>query len=136
AFQVALGGGQAALGFVFAVAVAGDAGGLLKDLPPFARLGGHDLGDAALADDGVAVPAQAGVQKQLVDVLQADALAVDAVLALAAAVVPAADGDLVGVHVQAVVGVVDGQADRRIAHGAAGLGAAEDDVLHLARAAQ
>ena len=135
-FQVALGGGQAALGLVFAVAEPGDAGGFLENFPPLAGFGGDDLGNAALADDGVAVPAQAGVQQQLVDILEADVLAVDGVLALAAAVVPAADGDLVGVHRQAVVGVVDGQADGGVAHGPAGLGAAEDHVLHLAGAPQ
>ncbi len=53
------------------------------------------------------------------------------IFAVAAAVVPAADGHLVGVHVQPVVGVVDGQRDGGIAHGRTGLGAAEDDVLHL-----
>ena len=35
------------------------------------------LRDAALSDDGVAVPADAGVQQQLVDVLEAAELAVD-----------------------------------------------------------
>ena len=62
--------------------------------------------------------------------------AVDIVFAVPAAVVAAADGDLVGIHVQAVVAVIDGQRDRGKAHGAAALGAAEDNVLHLAGAAQ
>ena len=136
AFQVAFGGSQAALGLVFAVAVAGNARGFLKNFPAFPGFGGHDLGNAALAYDGVAVAAEAGVQKQLIHVLEADALAVDAVFTFAAAVVPAADDHLVGIHIQTVVGVIDGQADRSIAHGAAGLGSAEDDVLHFARAAQ
>ena len=136
ALEVAFGGGQAALGLVFAVAEPGDAGGFLKNFAPLARLGADDLGNAALADDGVAVAAKTCVQQQLVHVLEAHVLAVDRVFALAAAVVAAADRDFVGVHRKAVVRVVDGQADGGVAHRAAGLGAAKDDVLHLARAAQ
>src|SRR5699024_3598176 len=107
-----------------------------KDLPALVAFGAHDLGDAALADDGVAVPAHAGVQKQLVDILEPHVLAVDGVLAFAAAVVPAADGHLIRVHVDAAVQVVHGQVDHGVAHGAPGLGAANDHVLHLARTAQ
>ena len=40
----------------------------------------QDLRDAALSDDGVAVPADAGVQQQFVDLLEAAELAVDGVL--------------------------------------------------------
>ena len=136
ALQVVLGAGQAALGLVLAVTVAGDAAGLLKNLPALGAFGAHDLGDTALPDDGVAVPAKAGVQEKLVDVLQAHVLAVDGILALAAAVIFAADDHLVGVHVDAAVGVVHRQVHAGKAHGPAALGAAEDHVLHLARAAQ
>ena len=110
ALEVSLGGVEAVFGLGAAVAVFGDAAGVLEDLPPLAALGGHDLGDAALPDDGIAVPADAGVQKQLVDVLQAAGLAVDGVLAFARAVVPPADGHFGGVQVQGVVGVVQRQA--------------------------
>ena len=134
--EVALGGGQTALGLIFAVAVFGDAGGLLKDLAALGGFGTDDLGDAALPDDGVAIAADAGVEQQLIHILEADILAVDGVFTLAAAVVPAADRDLIGVHVKAVVAVVDRQCDRGKPHSAAGLGAAEDDILHLAGAAQ
>ena len=134
--EVALGGGQTALGLVFAVAVFGDAGGFLKDLAALGGFGADDLGNAALPDDGVAVAADAGVEQQLIHILEADILAVDGVFTLAAAVVPAADRDLIGVHVKAVVAVVDRQCDRGKPHSAAGLGAAEDDILHLAGAAQ
>ena len=136
ALKVRLGGGQAALGLVFAVAVLGDAGRFLKNFAALGRFGADDGRDAPLADDGVAVAPQAGIEQQLIHVLEADALAVDGILALAAAVVAAADGDFVGVDVEAVVGVVDGQRHRGVAHGPAGLGAAEDDVLHLAGTAQ
>ena len=48
----------------------------------------------ALTDDGIALAAQAGIHEQLVHVAQAHALLVDVVFALAAAVIPAGDGDL------------------------------------------
>src|SRR5699024_519566 len=134
--QVRLGGGEAVLGLGAAVAVRGDAAGFFKNPPPLAALGGHDLGDAALPDDGIAVPADAGVQQQLVDVLQPAGLAVDGVFAVPRAVVPPPDGDLRRVQVQGVVGVVQRQPDRRIPHGPPPPGAAEDDVLHFAGAAQ
>ena len=57
--------GQTALGLVPAVAVLGDAAGLLEDLAALAALCGDDLRDAALPDDGVAIPADAGIQQQL-----------------------------------------------------------------------
>ena len=95
AFQILGGGGKAALGLVFAVAVFGNAAGFLKDLPALAALGRHDLGNAALPDDRVAIAADAGIQQQLIHILQAADLPVDAVLALAGAVIPAADGHLV-----------------------------------------
>ena len=136
AFEVSLGGFEAAFRLVFAVAVLGDAGGFLENFAALGGLGADDLCNAALADDGVTVAADAGVQQQFVDILQTDVLAVDRVLALTAAVVAAADGNLVGIHVQAVVAVIDGQRDRGKAHGATALGAAEDNVLHLAGAAQ
>ena len=135
-FEVALGGFKATLGFVFAVAVFGNAGRFLENFAALGRFGTDDLGNAALADDGVTVAANAGIQQQFVDVLQTDVLAVDGILALAAAVVTAANGDFVSVHIQTVVAVVDGQRDRGKAHGTAALGAAEDDVLHFAGAAQ
>ena len=59
AHQILLGALQLALGLLLPVAVAGDAGGLLKDLPAVGGLDGQDLVNFALADDGVALPAQA-----------------------------------------------------------------------------
>ena len=69
AHQVFLGLAQAALGLLLAVAVAGDARGLLKNLPAVLGTGGHNAVYLALADDGIAVPSQARVHKELVDVL-------------------------------------------------------------------
>ena len=111
--------------------VFGDAGGLFKNLPAVVALEGENFVDAALADVGVALPAQARVHKQFVDVLQAGGLAVDVVFAVAAAVIAAGDHDLVGIVSQGPVGVVQGQGGLGKAHGAPLLGAAEDHVLHF-----
>ena len=120
------------LGLLLAVAVAGDARRLLKDLPPVGGLDGEDFVNFALADDGVALPAQARVHKQLVDVLQADGSAVDVVLALPRAVVPPGDHYLRLLHVKEVGGVVQHQGHLGVARLLALGGAAEDHVLHLA----
>ena len=63
--QVLVGALQLALGLLLPVAEAGDSRRLLKDLPPVGGPLGQDLVDAALADDGIALPAQAGVHEQL-----------------------------------------------------------------------
>ena len=80
--QVLLGALQLPLRLLLPVAVAGDAGGLLKDLPAVGALDGQDLVDLALADDGVALPAQAGVHKQLVHIPEPNGVAVDEVFTL------------------------------------------------------
>ena len=123
--------GQAPFGLVFAVAVLGDAAGFLKNFPALSALGRHDLRNAALPDDGIAVAADAGIQQQFINILQAADLAVDAVLALAGAVVFAADHGLVGVQIKGVGAVVQRQAHLCKAHGSPAAGAAEDDVFHL-----
>ena len=128
--------GQTALGLVPAVAVLGDAAGLLEDLAALAALCGDDLRDAALPDDGVAIPADAGIQQQLVDVFEAADLTVDGVFALAGAVVFAADDGLIGVDVQRVGAVVQCQTNHGKAHGPPAAGTAKDDVLHLAGSAK
>ena len=125
---------ELALGLLLAVAEARDAGRLLEDLAAVGALGRDDLGDAALADDGIAVPSQAGVHQKAVDVLETHALAVDEILALAAAIVAAGEHDLARVALKDVGGIVDDERDLRVAEPAALLGAAEDHVLHLAAA--
>ena len=123
---------QLPLRFFLSVTKTGNAGGFLKNLPPVGALVGNDLGDAALADDGIAVPAQAGVHEQVVDVLQTHLLPVDIILAVAAAVILAGEHDLAAVRIKNVGGVVYNQADLCIAQSTPLLGAAEDHVLHLA----
>ena len=69
AHQVLLSLVQVALRLLFAVAVAGDARRLLKNLPAVLGTGGHNAVYLALADNGIAVPSQARVHKELVDIL-------------------------------------------------------------------
>ena len=123
--------GQAALGLLLAVAVAGYARGLLKHLAALGALAADYLGYAALADDRVSVPAHAGVHEQLVHVAQAYLAAVDVILALSRTVILAGDGDLLGVYVKKPGRVVQDQRHLRHAHAGPFCRAAEDDVLHL-----
>ena len=123
---------QLALGLLLPVTEPGDARRLLKDRPALLSPGGENLVDFALADDGIALPAQAGVHKQLVDVPEPAGLAVDIVFALAGAVIPAGDHDLALLHGEHMAGVIQNQGDLGIARLLPLLGAAEDHVLHLA----
>ena len=106
AHQVLLGPLQAALGLLLPVAEAGDARGLLKDLPAVGALDREDLVDLALADDGVALPSQSGVHEELVHVPEADGAAVDVIFALPGAVVAAGHHDLVLRQGEGVVPVI------------------------------
>ena len=109
-----------------------DAGGLLENLPALAALGGQDLVDLALADDGITLTAHAGIHEQLRHVFQADGLAVDVIFALAAAVVAAGDGYLALLHGREdVLRVVDDQRHLGKTHLGTLFRAAENDVLHL-----
>ena len=67
--QIVLGALQLALRLLLTVAELGDTGGFFKDLTALAALGRKDLVDLALTDDGITLPAQAGVHKQLRDIL-------------------------------------------------------------------
>ena len=132
AHQVLLGALQFPLGLLLLVAAVGDPRRLLKDLPPLGALGGEDLVDAALADEGVPLLAQAGVHEELVHIPQADGLAVEEVFALPGAVVPPGDGHLLPPVGEEIPALVQGEGDLGKALAAAGLGPAEDHVLHLA----
>ena len=112
----------------------GNARRLLKDLTALTALDRQDLIDLALADDGIALPAHAGIHKELVDVLQAHRLLIDIVFRLAAAVIAAGHRHLRLVAVENMLGIVDHQRHLCKAHGAALFRAAEDHVLHLGAA--
>ena len=132
--EVFLRAGKLALRLLLAVAVARDAGRLLKDLAALVALAGDDLCNAPLPDDRVPVAAEAGVHEQLIDVAQAAGLAVDGIFALAAAVIAAGDHDLGVFGVEDTGAVIENERHLCKTHGAALFRAAEDDVLHLAAA--
>ena len=60
---------QLALRLLLAVAVAGDARRLFKDLAPVRGLCGDNFADAPLSDDGIAVPSETGIHQQTVYIL-------------------------------------------------------------------
>ena len=68
AFQIALRRGQAAFGFIFAVAVFSNAGCFLKNLAPLGGFCTNDLRNAPLTHNGVAIAPKAGIQQQLVHI--------------------------------------------------------------------
>jgi len=125
---------HAALGLGPARLVLGDARGLLKDVAPLLALDGEDLVDAALADEGIALLADARVAQQVDDVLQAAGGLVEAVLAVAVAVDAPGDHHLGKGDGQRPVLVVKDEADLAVGLGLARLRSAEDDVLHLGAA--
>ena len=109
---------------------------LFEHIAPLRRARRDKVGDSALADHGIAVASESRVHKQLVDIAQADSLAVQKILALARAVVAAGNGDIVFIAVvEGAVGVIEAQSDLGKAHRLSERRAAEDDILHF-RAAQ
>ncbi len=129
--QVGLGGVEAALGLLLALAVLEDAGGLLDDGPAVLRPGVEDGVDLALADDDVLLASDAGIGQELLHVEQPAGHVVDGVLAVARAEQRATDGDLAEVDGEDARRVVDGQAHLGAAQRRPGGGAGEDDVVHL-----
>ncbi len=127
-------GGKLALSLLLAVAIAADAGGLLEYLAAVGGFGGHDLRNASLPDDGITIAAKAGVHEQLMDIAQADVFAVDKIFAVARAVIPARDNQLIGIHGEAAAAVVQNKRNLRHAQRAALFRSAEDDILHFAAA--
>ena len=131
----------------------GDARGLFDDRTAIERTRAEDLPDAALLDNGVVFGAEAGSEKDILDVAKPAELAVDQVLALPRPEKLARDGQLggpaVGRAVHAVcpvgpvgrhsrlglemsLGVQEGEAHRRHARRFAVARPVEDHVLHAA----
>ena len=123
---------QLPLRVLLAVAEFGDTGGLFKNLPALAAFGREDLIDLALANDGVALLAHAGVQEQFRHILEPDRLAVDVVLTFPAAVIPAGHRHLRLLHGgKDMSRIVQNQRHLGKPHRGPLLRAAKDDVLHL-----
>ena len=134
AHQVLLCALELPLGLLLAVAVLADARRLLEYLPPIVAADGEDLIDLTLANDGIALPAHAGVHEQLIHVLEPHGLAVDIILRLPAAVIAAGHRHLRLIAVKYMLGIVNDQRHLGKAHGPALFGAAEDYILHLGAA--
>ena len=132
AHQIVLGGAEAALGFIAFIAVTGDAGGFLEDFPTLTAFDSQNLVDTALANDGVTLPAQAGIHQEFVHILQPHRFFVDEKLTFPRTVIAAGHGHLIIIQRKAVVSIVHGEGHLTIAQGTAALGAAENHILHPA----
>ena len=110
------------LGLALLVLVISGAGGLLDEQPLLGRLGGDEAADRALLDDEVIRLADGVLPELVLDVPEADGLAVHPVLALAGAEGPVGDVQLL---------VVAGQGQDGVGHAEGGtLGVAgEDDLI-------
>ena len=109
--EVALGGGEPALGLLLAAAVLQDAGSLLDDSSAVLGPGVEHGIDLTLRDDDVLLATHAGIGQQILDVEETTGCAVDGVLAVTVAEQRARDrhfGELDREHAR---GVVDGEAD-------------------------
>ncbi len=129
--EVALGGGEPALGLLLALAVLQDAGRLLDDEAPVLGTGVEHCVDLALADDDVLLAADARVGQELLHVEEPTRHAVDRVLAVTRAEQRAGDRDLGEIDREDAGGVVDRERDLRAAERRALGRPREDDVVHL-----
>src|SRR5205085_9309111 len=131
ALEVFAGVLDAGFGFLAALLVLGDAGGLFEvDAQVFrARL--DDLGNHALLDDRVAACAQAGAEEQVGDVATAAARAVQVVVGLVVAADRALHrnfGIAGKLAADRAFGIVEDEFDGGLAHRLARARTAEDDV--------
>jgi len=106
----------------------------LEEGPAVLSAEAQDAVYLVLPDESVGALAKAGVEEQLLDVPQPAAGAVDEVVALAAAMGAARDGDLGVGQREGLVGVVQHEGYLGDAQGLAALIAVEDDVSELVRA--
>ncbi len=122
---------ELAHGLVLALAIALNAGRLLEDLAAVFGADREEAVNFVLADDGIGVLADAGVEEEFVNITEAAGHAVDEELALAGAKDAAGDGDFGEVEGQHAVGVIEGDGDLAHARAAAAVGAGENDILGL-----
>jgi hypothetical protein len=125
--------GEAALGFLAPLLVAGHACRLFEEDTQFVRFGLDDPRDGALADDRVSTRTEAGAEEEVGDILAPNVQVVDVVLGLSVARQQALDrefGILRPLTRQASERVVEDQFDRRPRYRLARSGTVEDHVLH------
>ena len=84
-----------------------------------------------MADDGIAILADARVAEEVGDILEAAVVAVDAIFALTGAVDAPRDGNLRKRHLEQAVAIVKFQSHLAIGERFSLLRAVEDDILHL-----
>jgi hypothetical protein len=129
--EVFAGGLDAALGFLAAFLVLGDAGSLFQVHAQFFRVRLDDLADHPLLDDRVAARSKAGAEEQVSDVTPAAARAVEEIRGLAVPGHLALDRNLGVLAVLALDGairIVEDQLDGRLPHRFARGGAGKDHV--------
>ena len=103
----------------------------LQHIAALARLGRHHIGDFALTDNGVTVPAEARIHKQLVYVAKTRGFAVHEIFAVARTVITPCNRHLVAVFIKRTVGVVKAQRYLRKALCLADVRTRKNNVLHF-----
>ena len=129
--QIVLRMGKLALCFLFAVTVFGNTRCLFENFTPVSTLQRQDLIDSSLTDIGIALLAQAGVHKQLMDVTQAGRLAVNIKFTVTGAVIPPGNHHFICFIGQFPVAVIQRQSRFGKTYGTPLLGTAENHVFHL-----
>ena len=134
AHHIILGCLELALCLVLLITVFCNTRSILKHATAFLALTGYHFGNTALTDDGVTVTANTRIHKELVDILEADALTVDEVFTVARTVVTAGNRNLIVGAIQfcKVSAVIKGDRYLGITHGTTTVGTAENNVLHFA----
>ncbi len=129
--QVLLDPFQPPQGFDLADLESADAGRLLENHPPIPRRGLQKHVHLALLDDAVGLGAHARARQQVANIAEPGGVAVDQVLAFAAAIDAAGNVDLGGVDPEQVFGVVERERDFGGIGGPTVARAVEDHVGHL-----
>ncbi len=133
ALEVLLGGAEPQFGLVAARMKAGNAGSLFEQRPALLRLGGDQLADLALADEGRRMRAGRGIGEQQLHVAGADFLAVDAIDRAFLALDAAGDFEHVGGverRRRGAVGIVEDERDFGAVAAGPAARAREDHVVH------
>ena len=137
--QVASGGLEPRLGQFASRPKLGDPRGLFNQHAALGRLGGQELTDSSLFDDGVVVGTEPGTEEDVLNITQQARTTIEEILAFTRSVEAALDSEFDRSRWRTAVGmrrsVVD-ETDRHLGHPQRRplAGAVEDDVLHLVAA--
>ena len=135
--EIALGGFEAKLGLVAARMQPADARGLFQENAALGGFGIDDRADAALADEGGGMRAGRGIGEEQLHVARAHFAAIDAVVGAHAALDAAHDlelRDLVIGFRRIATRILEREHDLGEVARRPAIGAAEDDIVHLAAA--